>query len=134
MSLLASHPPTTFHSLKPLCCPVPAVFAAARTPCFASNGRHPATAWPLLTPANLPAAGVFTLLEDLWLDLRTGSIANVTAPVNASFSNATAVANSGSVVYISQAALYTSAAGLNFTTFPAPNTPLNFTDGQSLNT
>lgn len=76
---------------------------------------------------------MFTLLENLWLDLRTGSISNVTAPVNASFSNATATANSGAVVYISQPALYSSAAGLNFTTFPAPNTPLNFTAGQSVN-
>ena len=58
----------------------------------------------------------------------------MTAPVNASFSNATAVANAGSVVYISPAALYTSAAGLNFTTFPAPITSLNFTAGQSINT
>ena len=30
---------------------MPAVFAAARTPCFASRGRHTATAWSLLTPA-----------------------------------------------------------------------------------
>ena len=58
----------------------------------------------------------------------------MTAPVNASYSNATATANAGSVVYISQAALYSSAAGLNFTTFPAPVAPLNFTAGQSINT